>query len=743
MRMSFFIGLFVILLVLSTMALPVISSVIKKDLLNPSQKIGNVGTFGDGTVALLFPGLNNSYLQADPMLMEKNNKTIYYNKKSKIANIKCDIIILGDSFTFYQLGLSNNICRISNKSALVFDLHELSRLQIDYCQLLDNLINSGFVQSSGAKYIILEQAGRTPKTSFYINRSKNSFIVSDGQVLDLWLKKGNNLIYSLNNDKTINKVPLLSIPSNLSWNMTWNFGDPCKITTYAGEPALFEFPMPDNMVTAVFPNIHIGKNATFISEIGLNPRSWKEGTTDGVQFQVFAREKKGHDKKIYSLFIPPDEGFRLISVPLDAYCNRTIDITLKTHYNRTADWDMAYWVNPTILNASFFEMDRKKNNPASQKVINIASSKNPRTIVHLLNSSPEISWNNTWHFGDPCKITTFLNEPALFEFPIPDAKVKAKFYGLEIENNSSFLTKIGLDPSSWINWNTDGVIFKVIIDDGIKKNQVISTTKVLPYEEFKVLFIPLNQYAGKTISLTLKTEYNKTADWDMAYWINPVILNAKSKNEKSKNGSLLDYCYSFPAMIYQMIHKFHLNDPSLLDRIWSQDQKGDIFTVKDICLNSAKNYLNLPFNEWYNKVHLNRRVHSSNVEYDTVYYSYSADIVRSSYSHANLSLMNDNLNKYSENLRQINCSLIFIVPPDSSHLFSEYIRNPSQPSGRLFYEDIRNLSKNYTYIDAYGILKDKSDNGELDLYPIGTTHWAPKAGNYIAEETVNCMNFSR
>lgn len=176
----------------------------------------------------------------------------------------------------------------------------------------------------------------------------------------------------------------------------------------------------------------------------------------------------------------------------------------------------------------------------------------------------------------------------------------------------------------------------------------------------------------------------------------------------------------------------------LLNRIWGPEQVQKIFRVRDTIQNTLKNLIDLPIPAT-SKAHLCRGIHSSNVEYDTIYYDPKADNVRRNYSDQDLIIANSNLNNLSEELQPYNISLMYLIPPDTSHVYENIFVNVPEPKASRMYSDIRNISKRYQYIDAEGLIKDRVQTGELDLYPIFTRHWAPKTGSYIAGEIVRII----
>lgn len=192
--------------------------------------------------------------------------------------------------------------------------------------------------------------------------------------------------------------------------------------------------------------------------------------------------------------------------------------------------------------------------------------------------------------------------------------------------------------------------------------------------------------------------------------------------------------------MYHALEEFHKN--SLLSQIWDENQIKSVFKIRDTIQNTIRNTMDIPFDDRFHKQKLTQKVHSSNVDYDTIYYYYAADSVRNYYNPKKVEFTNNNLNNLSERLNQLNVTLLFLVPPDSSHMYEEYFKQPPYPKASRIYNDLKIAPKKYQYIDAYSLIKDEIHSGKLDLYPMGTTHWAPTVGADVANEIVKVMNNS-
>jgi len=94
--------------------------------------------------------------------------------------------------------------------------------------------------------------------------------------------------------------------------------------------------------------------------------------------------------------------------------------------------------------------------------------------------------------------------------------------------------------------------------------------------------------------------------------------------------------------------------------------------------------------------------------------------------------LNNELNILAHKLKERGVILIVLPSPDKYDLYYEYITTKSKPRP-LFFEYMRNLKKEYLYIDSKKILKKHIDNGVKDVYFVDDTHWSPIGARIISE----------
>lgn len=96
--------------------------------------------------------------------------------------------------------------------------------------------------------------------------------------------------------------------------------------------------------------------------------------------------------------------------------------------------------------------------------------------------------------------------------------------------------------------------------------------------------------------------------------------------------------------------------------------------------------------------------------------------------------LNDNLNEITLALQKKGIKFIVLIAPDKFDLYYPYLVNKNSYTKPLFFEYFNKLEKNYLYIDAHTILREKLKQNTKDVYLYDDTHWSPWATEIIAIE---------
>ena len=95
--------------------------------------------------------------------------------------------------------------------------------------------------------------------------------------------------------------------------------------------------------------------------------------------------------------------------------------------------------------------------------------------------------------------------------------------------------------------------------------------------------------------------------------------------------------------------------------------------------------------------------------------------------------LNQNLNQLAKILKKKNIKLYFMPVVDKYNLYSKYIVNNPYPKSQ-FFELLRELPKEYEFIDTKKILREELEKGVKDLYYSDDTHWSYKASEAIVKK---------
>lgn len=101
----------------------------------------------------------------------------------------------------------------------------------------------------------------------------------------------------------------------------------------------------------------------------------------------------------------------------------------------------------------------------------------------------------------------------------------------------------------------------------------------------------------------------------------------------------------------------------------------------------------------------------------------------------NIETINSNFNKVAKLLQELNIKLFFMPAPDKYDLYSNFIVD-NKYQKNPFFDTIRELDKEYIFIDTKSILLKLLDNGVKDVYWIDDTHWTQKASEAISKDKV-------
>ena len=134
------------------------------------------------------------------------------------------------------------------------------------------------------------------------------------------------------------------------------------------------------------------------------------------------------------------------------------------------------------------------------------------------------------------------------------------------------------------------------------------------------------------------------------------------------------------------------------------------------------------------KLHLSKKLFSPKNYKNSILFHYS-DVLNINNDQNLVNKINENFNHLAKLLQTLNIKLLFLVAPDKYNIYYKYLeKNPFQEN--KFFELIKPLKKEYLFIDAQTILRNKLQQGTLDLYYSDDTHWSYKASDAVTDDSI-------
>jgi hypothetical protein len=131
------------------------------------------------------------------------------------------------------------------------------------------------------------------------------------------------------------------------------------------------------------------------------------------------------------------------------------------------------------------------------------------------------------------------------------------------------------------------------------------------------------------------------------------------------------------------------------------------------------------------KVSINKLLFSGNTKGELLFYK--SDLVNIEINNDKMAVvkLNDELNNLSKRLNKKGVKLIVLPSPDKLDLYYDFIQNKDDYPRPLFFEYMREMKKDYLYVDTKKILSEAIDK-KNDIYFYDDSHWSPWASKSIA-----------
>ncbi len=138
------------------------------------------------------------------------------------------------------------------------------------------------------------------------------------------------------------------------------------------------------------------------------------------------------------------------------------------------------------------------------------------------------------------------------------------------------------------------------------------------------------------------------------------------------------------------------------------------------------------------KVNLTKKLFSTDKNQLLFYYDDVDDIPHS--NRESVMELNNKLNLLSKRLKEREIRLIVLPAPDKYDLYSDFIENNPFPKNK-FFDYLRQLEKEYIFIDSKALLLEHINTGMQDVYFADDTHWSPIASKIIAKKIYEELHY--
>lgn len=115
------------------------------------------------------------------------------------------------------------------------------------------------------------------------------------------------------------------------------------------------------------------------------------------------------------------------------------------------------------------------------------------------------------------------------------------------------------------------------------------------------------------------------------------------------------------------------------------------------------------------------------------------DLLKYNNSKESVAVLNDILNKLSIKLNKKNIKLIVFSAPDKYNVYYDYIENKKDYPKPIFYDLMKEMKKDYIYINSKETLVENIGKAK-DIYYYDDTHWSPVAAKIIANKIIQVIN---
>ncbi|ELM3650842.1 hypothetical protein RYR30_002052 [Flavobacterium psychrophilum] len=158
------------------------------------------------------------------------------------------------------------------------------------------------------------------------------------------------------------------------------------------------------------------------------------------------------------------------------------------------------------------------------------------------------------------------------------------------------------------------------------------------------------------------------------------------------------------------------------------------FPLNAICYNFDDNaYLSTVY-----QVKTKNNLFSTN-NHNLLFYTEDYEFLKTNNDVKKINILNNELNTLAKRLKNKGIKLIVLPCPDKLDFYYDEIISKDKYAKPIFFDCLKNLNKEYIYIDAKKVLQEKAKN-KKDVYFYDDTHWSPIAAKIIGSKLDEIIN---
>ena len=251
-----------------------------------------------------------------------------------------------------------------------------------------------------------------------------------------------------------------------------------------------------------------------------------------------------------------------------------------------------------------------------------------------------------------------------------------------------------------------------------------SNIKILHYDRFlhENPIETLTGFLNGDVLDSIKVEYILLQSVERSFVNRGLVFN---KNIKIKNDSLAGIINKHNGTALEFVKE------KTKDKFFCRESLN--FPLNTICYNFDDN----AYSSRVYQVNTKTNLFSTN-KHKLLFLDDDYKVLEVNNNLSNIKTLNYELNVLAKRLKERGIKLIVLPSPDKLDFYYDEIVNKDKYTKPMFFDILRNLNKEYIYIDSKKKLQVKTNNIK-DVYIFDDTHWSPVASKIIAEDIKSKM----